>query len=56
MRLRRKKNTPVRFERCADYTLETEGLKERFYEEFDQEKPLEIEIGSGKGRFIVTLA
>ena len=56
MRLRRKKNTPVRFERCADYTLDTAGLKERFYQEFDAQKPLEIEIGSGKGRFIVTLA
>lgn len=56
MRLRKKKNAPVRFERCADYTVETEGLLESFYQHFDAEKPLEIEIGSGKGRFIVTLA
>lgn len=56
MRLRKKKNAPVRFERCADYTVETEGLLESFYQHFDQQKPLEMEIGSGKGRFIVTLA
>lgn len=56
MRLRKKKNTPVRFERCAEYTVETEGLKQDFYTYFDAAKPLELEIGSGKGRFIVTLA
>ncbi|MBQ6823869.1 MAG: methyltransferase domain-containing protein, partial [Clostridia bacterium] len=56
MRIRKKKNAPVRFERCAEYTIETEGLLEAFYEHFDGEKPLEMEIGSGKGRFIVTLA
>ncbi len=56
MRLRKKKNTPARFERCAAYTLETEGLLEQFYQHFDPDRPLEMEIGSGKGRFIVTLA
>ncbi len=56
MRLRKKKNAPARFERCADYTVATEGLLEQFYTHFDAEKPLEMEIGSGKGRFIVTLA
>ena len=56
MRLRKKKNAPARFERCADYTVGTEGLLEQFYTHFDAEKPLEMEIGSGKGRFIVTLA
>ncbi len=56
MRIRKKKNAPIRFERCAEYTAETEGLLERFYEVFDAEKPLEMEIGSGKGRFIAELA
>ncbi len=56
MRIRKKKNAPIRFERCAEYTAETEGLLGRFYEIFDAEKPLEIEIGSGKGRFIAELA
>ena len=56
MRLRKKKNAPVRFERCAEYTAPTEGLLDGFYVVFDENKPLEIEIGSGKGRFIVTMA
>ncbi len=56
MRMRKKKNADVRFERCAEYTVETEGLLERFDTVFDAEKPMEMEIGSGKGRFIVTLA
>ncbi len=56
MRLRKKKNAGVRFDRCADYTLETEGLKEAFYQHFDPQKPIEMEIGSGKGRFIAELA
>ena len=56
MRLRKKKNAPARFARCADYTVKTEELPENFYRYFSPEKPLELEIGSGKGRFIVTLA
>ena len=56
MRLRKKKNALPRFERCAEYTAETEGLLARFWEVFDPKKPMEMEIGSGKGRFIVTLA
>ncbi len=56
MRMRKKKNADVRFERCAEYTVETEGLLERFGEVFDSKQPIEMEIGSGKGRFIVTLA
>jgi len=56
MRMRKKKNADARFERCAEYTVETEGLLERFGEVFDADRPLEMEIGSGKGRFIVTLA
>ncbi|MBQ7090806.1 MAG: tRNA (guanosine(46)-N7)-methyltransferase TrmB, partial [Clostridia bacterium] len=56
MRMRKKKHADARFERCAEYTVETEGLLERFGEIFESDKPLEMEIGSGKGRFIVTLA
>ena len=56
MRMRKKKNADARFERCAEYTVETEGLLERFGEVFEADQPLEMEIGSGKGRFIVTLA
>ena len=57
MRLRRKKNRDVRFERCMELSLEpTPELKERFWEIFDPEIPLEIEIGSGKGGFITETA
>lgn len=56
MRMRKKKNGDLRFERCAGWTIETEGLKEQFYSHFDPKKPIEMEIGSGKGRFIVAHA
>ena len=53
MRLRRKKNRDTRFERCIDLTLEpSSALKDEFYDIFDKEKELRIEIGSGKGGFI----
>ena len=53
MRLRRKKNRDTRFERCIDLALEpSSALKDEFYDIFDKEKELRIEIGSGKGGFI----
>ncbi len=56
MRLRKKKNAGLRFDRCAAYTLDPRTLPEEFATHFDPERPLDMEIGSGKGRFIVTLA
>lgn len=57
MRLRRKKNRDTRFDRCIDLALEpTEQLKEKFYDIFDKDTHLEIEIGSGKGGFITETA
>ena len=57
MRLRKKKNRDVRFDRCIDYAIEpNEALKQNFYNIFDKEKHLEIEIGSGKGGFITETA
>ncbi len=57
MRLRRKKNRDIRFERCIDLTLEPNSeLKNQFYNIFDKNKATEIEIGSGKGGFITQLA
>ncbi len=56
MRMRKKKNAGLRFDRCADYTLDTANLRQEFSAHFDPAKPLDMEIGSGKGRFIVTLA
>lgn len=53
MRLRRKKNRDVRFERCIAYALEPIGtLQSEFYSIFDPTRPLALEIGSGKGGFI----
>ena len=53
MRLRRKKNRDTRFDRCIDLTINPEeSLKENFYELFNKDLPVEIEIGSGKGGFI----
>jgi tRNA (guanine-N7-)-methyltransferase len=53
MRLRRKKNRDTRFEKCIDLALEpVSELKEDFYDIFNSEKELRIEIGSGKGGFI----
>ena len=57
MRLRRKKNRDIRFDKCIDLALEPDtNLKENFYEIFDKTIPLEIEIGSGKGGFITETA
>ncbi len=57
MRLRRKKNRDTRFEKCIDLSLQpTESLKEDFYNIFNLDKPVEIEIGSGKGGFITQSA
>ena len=57
MRLRRKKNRDTRFDKCIDLALEpNETLKDSFYDIFDKDTHLEIEIGSGKGGFITETA
>lgn len=57
MRLRRKKNRDTRFEKCIEFTIEAkETLKDEIYSIFDKNKPIEIEIGSGKGGFITETA
>lgn len=57
MRLRKKKNRDIRFERCSALSLTPgEDLKEKIYDIFDKSSPLEIEIGSGKGGFITATA
>ena len=57
MRLRRKKNRDLRYARCLDLALvPEETLKEQFYDIFDRDTSLEMEIGSGKGRFITETA
>lgn len=48
MRMRKKKNTAQRIEKCADLLLENREEIEKF--------PVNVEIGCGKGRFILELA
>ena len=53
MRMRKKKNADLRFDRCAELAINPDvKFKEEFYTVFDKDKPLKIEIGSGKGGFI----
>ncbi len=57
MRLRRKKNRDIRFERVIDFNLNpTEQLKNNFFDIWEKSVPLEIEIGSGKGGYITQMA
>ena len=55
--MRKKKNCDARMERCADIWIkEPEKLKGRWAERFGNDKPVHIEIGCGKGNFIVGMA
>ncbi len=57
MRLRRKKNRDIRYDKCIELALNPEiSLKESFYDIFKKDSKLEIEIGSGKGGFITETA
>lgn len=57
MRMRKKKNRDSRFENCIDIAvLEPEKHKGKWREVFHNLNPLHIEIGCGKGGFILELA
>lgn len=57
MRMRKKKNADLRFDRCADLSIQPNvAVKDSFYTIFDKDRPLYIEIGSGKGGFITSSA
>lgn len=57
MRMRKKKNRDSRFENCIDIAvLEPEKYKGKWREVFHNLNPLHIEIGCGKGGFILELA
>lgn len=57
MRMRKKKNCSARMERCADiWVREPELLKGKWSERFGNDNPIHIEIGCGKGNFIVGMA
>ena len=57
MRMRRKKNRDSRFENCIDL-VSTEPLenKGKWKEVFENDNPVHLEIGCGKGGFILELA
>ncbi len=57
MRMRKKKNCAARMERCADiWVKEPENCKGRWSAIFGNGNPIHIEIGCGKGNFIVGMA
>lgn len=57
MRMRRKKNRDTRFENCIDLAvLEPQTHKGKWNELFGNNNPIHIEIGCGKGGFILELA
>lgn len=57
MRMRKKKNCSARMEQCADIWIkEPEKLKGRWAECFGNGNNIHIEIGCGKGDFVVGMA
>ncbi len=57
MRMRKKKNRDSRFENCVDIAvLDPENHKGNWKALFDNSNPVHIEIGCGKGGFILELA
>lgn len=57
MRMRKKKNCSARMEQCADIWIkEPEKLKGRWAECFGNDNNIHIEIGCGKGDFVVGMA
>ena len=57
MRMRKKKNCAARIERCGDIRItDPENHKGNWNEVFGNDKPIHVEIGCGKGSFIVGMA
>lgn len=57
MRMRKKKNCVARMEKCSDIWIKNpEAYKGKWKELFGNENPIHIEIGCGKGNFIVGMA
>ncbi len=57
MRMRRKKNRDVRFERNIDIAVtEPFSMKGKWHEFFGNQNPIHLEIGCGKGKFIAETA
>lgn len=57
MRMRKKKNLDTRFAACANVMItEPQMQKGKWHEIFSNENPIHLEIGCGKGRFIMEMA
>lgn len=57
MRMRKKKNCDVRMERCSDVWIrKPEQYKGKWSKFFGNDNPIHIEIGCGKGNFVVGMA
>ena len=57
MRMRKKKNCAARIERCGDIRItDPEVHKGKWSEVFGNENPIHVEIGCGKGSFVVGMA
>lgn len=57
MRMRKKKNCAARIERCGDIRItDPENHKGNWNEVFGNDNPIHVEIGCGKGSFVVGMA
>ena len=56
MRMRKKKNLIPRMEKCADMLIQHDDSKPLQIEELVKGRPIYLEIGCGKGRFIINTA
>ncbi|MCX7774293.1 MAG: tRNA (guanosine(46)-N7)-methyltransferase TrmB [Clostridia bacterium] len=56
MRLRNNPEAYDRLELCSNYIQDAKSLKGQWKKHFGNDNPVHMEIGSGKGRFITTLA
>ena len=57
MRMRKKKHCDERMEVCSELWIKNpEDYKGKWHEAFGNDNPIEIEIGCGKGQFIVEMA
>ena len=56
MRMRRKKHREDRMEKCSELMIKEPFPKGEIIKVFNNENPIHIEIGCGKGGFITSLA
>ena len=56
MRMRKKKHREERMSNCAELMIQTPINKDRVADYFENENPIHLEIGCGKGGFITSLA